>query len=368
MEVRVKKGDNLWKIAKRFKPAGISTADYVQQIVDANGIEDPDLIQPGEVFTLPGVEGPPTPTARPTPEQMQQRVADFRQTAIRNGAEEGPELDEAVASFEADLLDTPAPADLRRGVQPDIPTAVIDEQGTVTVSDTAPPAPVATMQEIKNREAMIQKAAVNAVGERSEQSPPLPRPRPAFIAQALALPSAADRGNFTLGDPPGLLEEGNIDLSQRPRVPNPDGTFSTVRSASFSIDGREVLVPTLDPMGKQMTDEESVGRFLDTGEHLGIFSSPETATAYSKRLSLGLGGPKHDPDAFIDLGSPRWREVFVEGVNTARYSNMKRRTAQPKPKGPSAALPTLQSLDQMRGMMESGRNIGAVGGGYAKPK
>lgn len=83
----------------------------------------------------------------------------------------------------------------------------------------------------------------------------------------------------------GEVEPGNIDLSRRPIVRNADGSISTLKSMSFEQDGREILVPTIGPDGREMTGEEAIDRYRKTGEHLGVFSSPEDATAYGKRLS-----------------------------------------------------------------------------------
>jgi hypothetical protein len=82
----------------------------------------------------------------------------------------------------------------------------------------------------------------------------------------------------------GLLVPGNIDLYHRPVVKNPDGTISTVRSMSFDVDGREVLVPTVSEDGRIMSDQEAIDTFWRTGRHLGVFASPEAATTYAKRL------------------------------------------------------------------------------------
>jgi hypothetical protein len=91
----------------------------------------------------------------------------------------------------------------------------------------------------------------------------------------------------TQSNTPGLLTPGNIDLSKRKVVENADGSFSTVISASFEIKGKVVLLPTLDPNGKQMTNDETVARYEQTGEHLGIFKTEADATAAAKKISKG---------------------------------------------------------------------------------
>ena len=81
-----------------------------------------------------------------------------------------------------------------------------------------------------------------------------------------------------------LVVPGNIDISKLPAVRNPDGTVSTVRSMSVNIDGKEVLIPTVIN-GRVVSDKEAIQSYLKTGRHLGMFSSPEAATAYGKSLS-----------------------------------------------------------------------------------
>lgn len=91
-------------------------------------------------------------------------------------------------------------------------------------------------------------------------------------------------GNRALSDISGMIEAGNLDLNQRPQVKNPDGSVSTVRSMSIGIDDKEYLIPTVSEDGRLLTEKEAVEQFRKTGKHLGVFDSPESATAYAKQL------------------------------------------------------------------------------------
>jgi hypothetical protein len=82
----------------------------------------------------------------------------------------------------------------------------------------------------------------------------------------------------------GAVEAGNIDLHSRPKVRNPDGSYSTVRSRSFSFGNEHVLLPTVHPEGRIMNDDEAVDRYKTTGEHLGKFRSQQDADDYAKQL------------------------------------------------------------------------------------
>ncbi|TGR84267.1 hypothetical protein EN866_33365 [Mesorhizobium sp. M2D.F.Ca.ET.223.01.1.1] len=101
----------------------------------------------------------------------------------------------------------------------------------------------------------------------------------AALRQALALPGPAPTGT-----PAGQVEPGNIDLAKRPIVKNADGTISTVRSMSFEEDGKEILVPTVSPDGKILSDQQAIDLYHKTGQKLGVFDTPEHADAYAQAL------------------------------------------------------------------------------------
>lgn len=78
--------------------------------------------------------------------------------------------------------------------------------------------------------------------------------------------------------------QGNIDLQNRPTVQNPDGSVSTVRSMSVNLGGKEVLIPTVSQEGKIMNPEEAIQYFQKTGQHLGMFNTPQEATTAAENI------------------------------------------------------------------------------------
>jgi hypothetical protein len=98
---------------------------------------------------------------------------------------------------------------------------------------------------------------------------------------------------------PGMVENGNIDLTARPKVKNADGSISTVRSMSFEEDGKEVLIPTV--VGDRVvSDEEAIAHYRKTGENLGKFKTPADADRYAQSL--------HESQAAMYVtGSPKFQ-------------------------------------------------------------
>lgn len=91
----------------------------------------------------------------------------------------------------------------------------------------------------------------------------------------------------------GQIAPGNIDLYNRAQIPNPDGGTSTVYSASFNIDGDEVLLPLADD-GRILTPEEAIEKYRRTGRSLGRFIDPASADAYAEQLHNDYATGKYD--------------------------------------------------------------------------
>lgn len=87
-----------------------------------------------------------------------------------------------------------------------------------------------------------------------------------------------------VGPFPGMVSQGNIDLSARPKVKNSDGSYSTVRSMSFENNKKqEVLVPTVVG-NKVVSNKTAMQEYGKTGKNLGKFDTPAHADMYAKAL------------------------------------------------------------------------------------
>ncbi len=113
---------------------------------------------------------------------------------------------------------------------------------------------------------------------------------------------------------PGMVEQGNVELWNRPAYLHPDyktsKNYGTTESFSREDeDGKEVLVPQIVD-GNRLTQDEAWKHYKDTGQHLGKFDGPDKADQYATALHNAQamyvdsrGGPeafvKHDPDSWL---------------------------------------------------------------------
>jgi hypothetical protein len=112
--------------------------------------------------------------------------------------------------------------------------------------------------------------------------------------------------------PAGLRSPGNIDLHNRPRVQNPDGSYSTVKTIGIGTDAGEVVIPTISDDGRTMSEREAIDQYRKTGKSFGVFDTPANATAFAQSLheqqAQEYGGrrPVSDPAVLEQLnGTPR---------------------------------------------------------------
>lgn len=82
---------------------------------------------------------------------------------------------------------------------------------------------------------------------------------------------------------PGMKVKGNLDPFNRKVLDNHDGTSSTTSSISIGTDQGEVLIPTVVD-GVRLSEKDAIAHYKKTGEHLGIFDTPDHADAYATDL------------------------------------------------------------------------------------
>ncbi len=179
----------------------------------------------------------------------------------------------------------------------------------------------------------------------------------------LAGPAPTASTSDVLNPPPvGLRTPATItNLYNRKPLKNPDGSTSTTSSKSFGFDNGEVLLPTVID-GKRLTDEQAIQHFLATGEHLGVFDTPENADAYAEHLhemqaqKMGLSAPmpRLRPQASNALQSTR-APILTLAQLFAGNDNAKGSGA----KGGVRTLPTLPPQQTPRVV-----DLPSVAGGY----
>lgn len=103
--------------------------------------------------------------------------------------------------------------------------------------------------------------------------------------------SKSERGEYIRGQITRVTPEveGNIDLENRPKVFNKNGSWSTVSTATFGIEnGKTVLLPTIIN-GEKVSKKEAFEHFKKTHQHMGIFNSEKEADKYDEELHKRMG-------------------------------------------------------------------------------
>lgn len=149
--------------------------------------------------------------------------------------------------------------------------------------------------------------------------------------------------------------QGNIDLHNRPKYRQNDGSISTVNSMSFQDeDGKEVLIPTIayDKNGKptQLTDDEAIDRYYQTGEYLGKFNTVDEADKYAQKLH------KDQEDYYLNGGNKRSLSAN-EQRDMERAMNARKEAEDRRKK---TVTETVKTEEQLSGKMPSEITSGTV--------
>lgn len=125
-----------------------------------------------------------------------------------------------------------------------------------------------------------------------------------------------------VGQHPGMVAPGNVDLTTRPDTRQPDGSHSSVHSESSNENGMEVLYPTIADDGRQMTSDEAWAQYKRTGKHLGKFATVDAANAYADKLHRQQAGefnaPTKPPLTLATAPDATFAASLMPKANTAR--------------------------------------------------
>lgn len=96
--------------------------------------------------------------------------------------------------------------------------------------------------------------------------------------------------------PSGLIQPGNIDLSDRPQIKRPDGSTIQVPTMSVDVDGKHYILPKEAENGQTLTDTEALDLFRASGQHLGVFKSKKDADKFAQNLHKSAEDKLQNPE------------------------------------------------------------------------
>lgn len=119
-------------------------------------------------------------------------------------------------------------------------------------------------------------------------SPPANAAQPAASDSSPAPQGAFVTQSFHGKQIPGMVAQGNLDITKRPNIDNGDGSHSSTFSMSFGTDKGEVLVPGVGDgktyPARKLTTKEALDQYRKTGNNFGTFKDVKSADSYAQTL------------------------------------------------------------------------------------
>lgn len=95
---------------------------------------------------------------------------------------------------------------------------------------------------------------------------------------------ATVRNNAYAAQKLSQVQPGNIDLNSLPAIKNPDGSMAPRTMVVPDGKGHSVIIPMVGPQGQLLSQQDAVKFYMGAGKHLGVFKTPEAASAYQQIL------------------------------------------------------------------------------------
>lgn len=80
------------------------------------------------------------------------------------------------------------------------------------------------------------------------------------------------------------VQPGNLNLNSLPAIKNPDGSMAPRTMIVPDGKGNSVIIPMVGPQGQLLSQQDAMRFYMGSGKHLGVFKTPEAASAYQQIL------------------------------------------------------------------------------------
>lgn len=139
----------------------------------------------------------------------------------------------------------------------------------------------------------------------------------------------------------GVIQPPNIDVGN---IAIAGEGFVTGDSFSFGTPDGEILIPSIDERGTPLSQDEAMNRYYETGQHLGIYNSPQDADIFAQQLDRFQGGKdakytpyenlSDDEKLLMDLEEQRFGgQTAYSAVERRAFDRMENELKKDMPEG-----------------------------------